>query len=94
MSETEQKEPGKPVVSLVLGILGLFLWIIPLFGLPATVVGLVYGVNALKRQAKGMAIAGVALCSLGLAASGINCIWGAYLGATGQHRVVNRIMKR
>jgi hypothetical protein len=83
-------EPGKPVASLVLGILGLILWLIPLFGLPSTIVGLVFGINALKRSEKGMAVAGVVLCSIGLLLSVANAALGAYLGATGQHPLVNR----
>jgi|SRR5579871_1138435 len=87
-----EREPGNPVVSLVLGILGLCAWIIPLFGLPITIVGLIFGINALKRVQKGMAIAGVVLSIIGLALSGLNAAWGAYLGATGQHAIINQMM--
>lgn len=92
--DEQVQEQGKPVLSLVLGILGLFAWIIPLFGLPITITGLVYGIKALKGLKRGMALAGVILCSLGLAASAVNAIVGAYMGATGQHPVVNSIMQK
>jgi hypothetical protein len=88
----QTKEPGKPVASLVLGILGLLTWIIPLLGLPVSITGLVFGINALKRVRKGMAVAGVVLCSIGLLLGALNFAWGAYLGATGQHAVVNKIL--
>jgi len=98
MGEAEQQQmqaaqPGHPVASLVLGIIGLFVWILPIFGLPVTITGLVFGINALKRPAKGMAIAATIICSIGLLLSVANFAWGAYLGATGQHAVVNRILQ-
>ena len=88
------REPGKPVASLVLGIVGLVTWLLPLVGLPVSITGLVFGVNALKRVRKGMALAGVVLCSIGLLLGALNFAWGAYLGATGQHPVVNRLMSK
>jgi hypothetical protein len=86
------KEPGSPVASLVLGILGLFAWILPIVGLPISITGLALGVNALKRVRKGMAVAGIVLCSMGFLLGALNFAWGAYLGATGQHLVVNKIL--
>jgi hypothetical protein len=55
------KEPGKPVVSLVLGLVGLVAWVVPIAGLPITIVGLVVGAKALKRARRGMAVAGTVL---------------------------------
>jgi hypothetical protein len=86
------RQPGKPVASLVLGILGLITWLVPPIGLPVTITGLVFGINGLKRAQKGVAVAGVVLCAIGLLLVALNMAWGAYLGATGQHSVVNRIM--
>jgi hypothetical protein len=77
-------EPGKPTASLVLGLCGLIAWIIPLFGFPVTITGLVFGIKALGRPQNGMAIAGTVLCGLGLVLTAINSAVGAYLGATGQ----------
>ena len=90
----DENPSGRPVLSLVLGILGLIFWIIPIFELLVTIPGLIFGVNAVKRQSKGVAVAAVIICSLGLGATGINMIWGAYLGATGQHKLVNRILHK
>lgn len=88
------QEPGHPVASLVLGIVGMIAWILPILGLPITITGLVFGIKALKRTQKGMAIAGVVLCAIGLTFSTINCAVGAYLGATGQHPLVNKALGR
>lgn len=87
-------EPGKPLASLVLGIVGLITWIVPIIGLPISITGLVFGINATKRVQKGLAIAGVILCSIGLVLGGINFAWGAYLGATGQHALINKFKEK
>jgi hypothetical protein len=88
---TSNETAGKPVAGLVLGLFGLILWIIPLLGLPVTITGLVYSLNALKREKKGMAVVGVILNGLGLVATILNALWGAYLGVTGQHPIVNKM---
>lgn len=80
----KQTGGGKAIASLVLGIIGMVAWVIPLFGIPTTVVGLVLGIKGLKSQNKGMAVAGVTLSIIGLVASIINMSIGAYMGATGQ----------
>jgi len=80
---------GKAIASLVLGIIGMLAWCIPLFGLPITLTGLILGIKDLGSRNRGMAIAGVVLCSIGLLLTLINGIYGAYLGATGQHPLVN-----
>jgi hypothetical protein len=73
------------VASLALGILGLLAWIIPLFGYPITITGLVLGVKGKKiEEGRGMATAGFALSVIGLVLTVINSAWGAYLGATGR----------
>lgn len=52
----------------VLGILALFTWLIPFFGLPIPIIGLVWGIIILRRRPakKGLPIAGVVLSSIGL----------------------------
>ena len=75
---------GSAVTSLVLGILGMLAWIIPLFGLPITIVGLVLGCRSVSGDGRGMAIAGIVLNTIGLVLTVINGAIGAYLGATGQ----------
>lgn len=78
------------ITSMILGILTLGAWCIPLCGFPLSVAGLVLGIMGLKTRSRGMAIAGIVMCSIGLALSIINAIIGAYLGATGQHPLLNQ----
>ena len=54
------------IASLVLGICGLFGWCIPCAGLPMGIVGLILGIKGLQSENRGMAIAGIVLCSLTL----------------------------
>lgn len=75
---------GKCIASLVLGVCGLVFWLVPLFGYPITIVGLVFGIMEMKKGAKGMAIAGFILSIIGLVLTIANSAVGAYLGATGQ----------
>lgn len=87
-----EKRPVFPVVSLLLGILSIFAWLIPTLGLPITLLGLIIGVQTLRgvgmpnlrRVEKGMAVAAVVLCSLGLLATIGNFAYRAYLVVTGQ----------
>jgi len=81
---------GKAIASLVLGILGLILWFCPLIGLGVTVPGLVRGIMSRNQRPSGMATAGIVLCVIGLVLSLINAAIGAYLGATGQHPLLNQ----
>lgn len=87
-----ERPPGNPVASTILGALGLIAWIIPIFGLPMGIIGLVLGINATRRPNKGLAIVGVVLCSITLLLSAGNAAYGAYLGATGQHQLVNEVI--
>lgn len=80
---------GKAIAALVLGILGLGAWCLPILGAPVTIVGLVLGCKALNSPARGMAMAGVVLCIIGLVLTIANAAVGAYMGATGQHPLVN-----
>lgn len=83
---------GKATAALVLGICGLVAWIIPLIGLPVTIVGLVLAVKGLKQHKK-FAKAAMILAIIGLVASIANFAVGAYMGATGQHSIVNQLMQ-
>jgi hypothetical protein len=87
--ETNTKGSGYAIISLILGLLGIIAWIIPLAGLPITVIGLILGIIGLRSRSRGLAIAGLTLCSLFLAATIINASIGAYMGATGQHQFIN-----
>jgi len=76
---------GKATASLVLGVLSIIAWIIPLFGIPMTITGLVLGIKGLGPQRRGTAITRIVLSTIFLILALLNAIVGAYLGATGQH---------
>ncbi len=86
-------EAGKAKTSLILGIVGLIAWLLPIVGIPVTIVGIVKGVQAWKSSKHTLAVAGVVLSIIGLVLSIINMAIGAYLGATGQHPLVNDMMR-
>lgn len=78
------EKKGMSIASMVLGICGFVAWCIPLIGYPVTIVGLILGIVGRKKGGKGMALAGIIMCSITLAFTLINSIVGAYLGATGR----------
>ncbi len=97
MDETNNsalKVNGKATTSLVLGIIGMIAWFIPLIGLPITIVGLVKGIKGLDTVKRTRAIVGITLCIIGLVLTIVNASIGAYLGVTGQHPVVNKVMNK
>jgi len=73
------------LVSFILGLIGIIAWFIPIIGFPVTIIGLIFGINSLKGKKRGMALAGVILCTIFLLATGINSIIGAYIGAIWFH---------
>ena len=80
---------GKATASLVLGLLSIVAWIIPLFGLPMTITGLVLGIKGLGPHSRTRAAVGIVLCAL-LIITIINAGLGAYLGFMGQHPLFPR----
>jgi len=78
----EKNKKGFAIASLVLGIGGFGAWLFPLLGFPVTIVGLIMGVVGRKSINKKMAIAGLVLSMIGLAATIVNSSIGAYMGAT------------
>lgn len=56
---------------LVLGIVGMLTWLIPIFGLPIPLIGLIWGIIILRKKPARVWLvrSGVILCSLGLALS-------------------------
>lgn len=82
--QEKQEKSGKSIASLVLGIFGLFAWLIPLLGFPVTIVGLILGISGSKKGSRGIAIAGIVICIITLVLTIINSAIGAYLGANGQ----------
>lgn len=88
----QQEGGGKAVASLVLGVVGLVAWLIPFFGLPITITGLIMGIKDVKSQNRGLAIAGIVLSSIFLCLTLINAAAGAYQAVTGQHPLINKMM--
>jgi biopolymer transport protein ExbB/TolQ len=86
---SSDRDAKKATTGLVLGIIGLVAWCLPIVGLPVTVIGLVMSLQALSSSQKNKAITAAVLCVLGLLFSIANAAVGAYLGATGQHPLVN-----
>ncbi|AEE95789.1 DUF4190 domain-containing protein [Mahella australiensis] len=92
MDELQQPVPEdsiKPkkdhaMLSLILGLIGIIAWIIPIIGFPVTIIGLICGVNSLKGNRRGIALAGTILSVIFLLATTVNSVSGAYQGATGQ----------
>lgn len=68
------------ITSLVLGVVNLCSWFFPICGGPLAVAGLVFGALGLNSRRRGLAIAGLALCVVGLCLTLINAVGGAYLG--------------
>lgn len=93
---TIQPEIVSPVINtkattpLVLGIIGLLAWIIPLIGLPVTIIGLVKGIKASPSTKRTVSIV---LCIIGLVLTIINGAIGAYTGARGENETVNKILQ-
>jgi hypothetical protein len=79
----DSKLNGKATASLVLGVIGMFAWLIPLFGLPVNIVGLVFGVKGRGSEKPKFATAGIVLTIIGLVACVINASIGAFMGANG-----------
>ena len=74
-----QERKGQSIASLILGICGFICWLIPLFGFPVTIVGIIMGALGMKKGGKGMAIAGIICSAIGLVLTLINSILGVML---------------
>jgi hypothetical protein len=85
---------GKAVAGLVLGIIGVFLWCVPLFACLLGIVGVIMSALALKGPQRATAVWGFTLSIITLVIAVISGAYGAYLGATGQHPLVNQWMGR
>lgn len=77
--EENNKADGKSIASFVLGIVGIIAWLLPLFGYPVTIVGLVLGCIARKDKKNGFNLAGIILSSITLALTLGNSILGVIM---------------
>lgn len=78
------EKKGLSITSLILGILGLIVWLLPIIGFPIIIVGLVLGICGRNKGGKGMATAGIVLCIITLILTTANSAIGAYKGYHGQ----------
>lgn len=77
--EENNKADGKSIASFVLGIVGIIAWLLPLFGYPVTIVGLVLGCIERKDKKNGFNLAGIILSSITLALTLGNSILGVIM---------------
>lgn len=76
-------ENKNAVRGFVLGIISIIAWIIPLFGYPVTICGIVFSSKGINiKTNKGLAIAGLVLSIIFLIFTIINSIVGAVIGVT------------
>jgi len=88
MSTPEQHAPWA-TISLVLGVMSLFCWLLPALGLPVVIIGLIFGIKALQSSDRRKATTGIILCACGLVLTIANAIAGYYLGMHGQNPLVD-----
>ncbi len=77
--EQNNKASGKSIASLVLGLVGLIAWLLPLFGYPVTIVGLILGCISRKTEKNGINLAGIILSIITLVLTLINSALGVIL---------------
>ena len=70
---------GKTTAGFVLALVSLITWIIPLFGLPTSIIGLVLSINGRKESNSGMALAGIIISIIALIFTICNSLAGALL---------------
>ncbi len=71
---------GAAVAALVIGIISMIAWLLPIAGIPLSIVGIVYG-NRGRRlfTNRAMATTGLVLCIIALVLAAINGLAGAML---------------
>lgn len=78
--------------ALVFGIISIPAAIIPLFGVPISILGIVCGAKGMKYS-NGKAIAGLTCSILGLGLSLFNSFIGAYQASLGKNEFVNLVLE-
>lgn len=74
-----EEKKGQSIASLVLGLCSFIAWLIPLFGYPVTIVGIIMGASGMKKGGKGMAIAGIICSVIGLLLTLFNSVLGVLM---------------
>ena len=81
---------GVAIAGFVVSLVSIFGTCAPVCGLPLTITAIVLsGIGMKSTRFKGFAIAGLVIAILFLVINIANAAWGAYLGATGQHPLIN-----
>ena len=83
-SQPVEEKKGLSLTSMILGIVGFLAWCIPLLGFPVCITGLILGIIGIKKGGKGMAIAGIIMCSITLLLTLGNSILGAIMAVSAQ----------
>lgn len=78
-NQPPRQNSGLSIASLVLGIVGIVACCIPIIGIPVNVTGLILGIVGMKKGGRGMAIAGIILCSIFLVLTIANSALGVYI---------------
>jgi hypothetical protein len=72
LSRILDRENYLDTVSLVFGVLAIFLWPIPYAGFPVSIIGLVIGFTVRRHRKSGIATTGIVLSGIGLLITLIN----------------------
>ena len=83
-SQPVEEKKGLSIASMILGIVGLVAWCLPIVGFPVCLTGLILGIIGLKKGGKGMAIAGIIMCSITLLLTIGNSVLGAMIALSAQ----------
>ncbi len=76
-SNNEPDCMDKARTSFILGIVDTVAWLLPIIGIPVSIVGLILGILGIKSTKRWMAVVGIILSSIFLVAAIINVIIGA-----------------
>ena len=82
-NELSHDKKGLSIASLVLGILGFIVWLLPIVGFPVIIVGLILGIIGHNKGGKGFSTAGIILCIITLILTTANSAFGACKGYHG-----------
>lgn len=80
VSQSNEKTDKNAVVGFILGLIAIVAWLIPLFGYPVSICGIVFSAKGLKSPTnKGKAIAGLVLSIIFLILTLCNSIAGVLM---------------
>ncbi len=77
------RNTGLGRTSLFIGLICLIAWVIPLIGIPLSIIGLILGLVSLNSSRRDLARAGISLGAIGLFISIAYTILGFYLITSG-----------